>query len=125
MCFSSSRKTKHAIYQTPPQTLFIQIERESAGKKCLAPLAVPSSGHFDLFGTRYRLVGAAVHHGNSVRKGHWTALVLRAGGWFRASDSTVQSADLASALDDGHFQQNVAALLFEREGAAAVAEEKK
>ncbi len=114
-CMAAGEKTKHAVYQSPPQVLFVQIERWDGGRKCALPLAVPVSAHVDMFNQRYRLAAAAVHYGKSVRTGHWTALVPRAGTWFSASDSTVQPADIADTLADPLSQSNVAAVIFEKE----------
>jgi uncharacterized UBP type Zn finger protein len=117
-CHVVSKHIKHAIYQSPPQLLFVHIERWSAGSKCLLPVAVPSSLQVDIFGARYRLLGAGVHKGKTVASGHWVALVSRSGTWFSVSDSDVEEADLAATLARPDFQSNVAVVLLERDSAS-------
>lgn len=114
-CAFTGLKDRHSVFDSPPKVLFVQIQRISAGQKCNNPLAVPLSATFAIFRCRYRLIGAAVHHGQSVDTGHWTSLVIRSGSWFSTSDTAVQPADVVATLASADFQSNVAALLFERD----------
>jgi ubiquitin C-terminal hydrolase len=114
-CAFAGNKSKHAVFDSPPKVLFIQIQRISAGQKCNNPLAVPLCATIAMFRARYRLMGAAIHHGQSVDTGHWTSLVFRSGAWYTTSDADVQPADIAASLASADFQSNVAAVLFEKE----------
>lgn len=113
-CGTRGKKTKHAIFANSPHILFIQIERWDHDSKCTRELNVPQSLDVSMFSARYRFLAAAVHHGGSVRSGHWTALVSRSANWFQVSDKNVENADLAATLNSSKFKRNVAALLFER-----------
>ena len=114
-CGNTGTKQTHPAYQSPPQVLLLQISRHEHGRKYKTRVSVPMSHHFDLFSQRYRLCAAAVHEGKDYRTGHWTAVIARKGSWFAASDTTVRPVDIAAELAQQQFQENVVALVFEKE----------
>jgi len=90
---------------------------DGATEKDAEFMEYPSAG-LVVAGARYELRGVAVHHGADMTSGHYTAYVMREGGWYLANDEDVDQVEEETAL-----QQEAYVLWYCRETAYDETEE--
>lgn len=116
-CQFKGTANTHAKFLLSPDILVLQISRWSKGKKATKPLALPVSTRIEALSSNYALVAAAMHHGTSVRSGHWTAVVSRGSNWFHADDASISRCQLSAELARDKFRRNIVVAVFAKQSA--------
>jgi hypothetical protein len=122
-CQQTGSVTRCFRYTSCPTLLIIDLKRWSSHRKSNKQVAVPALAHVDALGSDYAFVGAACHHGSSLRAGHWDVIGSRGSPpvWYRFNDDEVTVVDLDSVLQSAVFCSSVTFVMFKRVGEQHVA----
>lgn len=112
-CKADTDTTKYQRYLSVPDVLIVHVSRWSRQRKSNNQVKIPLEASFDVFNARYRLLSVALHHGASIRSGHYTAVVLIGDRWYNCNDNAISSVQ-PSFLASAEVRTKVVMAIFER-----------
>ena len=101
-CNPTGQWTLQPFVSNAPDVLTISVARFRTSTKMHNSVEVPEHLSLPSFGEDiyYKLVAASVHHGNTMKQGHYTSIVKKSSEFFLVDDDKVSEMDKTSAENE-------------------------